>query len=441
MKLKNKLFILLILIIMPRAVLAAPSGSLSCRASSSVSVGDTVTVTISGSSSEEVLWDITTYSNDESKLKGSNHDISTDFSTSISYSYKFKAVDVGTTTISSNASIANINGEKGNLSSSCSIKVVNKTETKKEEEKEKSSDNSLKSLEVSGETLSPEFNPDTLEYNVEVLSDEKTTINITGEANDKTAKVDGIGEKEVDLGLNKFEINVTAENGSVRTYIINVTVSDKNPIIIKIDGKKYKLVRKIDGIEAPEGYEKTTIKIKNKEVEAYYSKTTGYTLVALMDSDNKISLFIYNKGKYTRYSEFTNSSIRLILLTPKKSEIPHKYKKCTFTVDNKTVDGYELTYDSKFKLVYALNLDTNEKAFYLYDMDEKTFQRFYNEQVEMYISLIKKIKIGLIVVGGILLVMFVSIICLMTANRKTRKNINKITGNVKSKKEKTIIDE
>lgn len=439
MKLKNKLFILLILVMIPRAVFAAPSGSLSCRAASSVSVGDTVTVTISGSANEEVLWDVTTYSNDESKLKGSNHDISTDFSTSTSYTYKFKAVDEGTVTVSSNASIANITGEKGNLSASCSIKVGGKTETKKEEVKEKNSDNSLKNLEIEGQKLNPEFNSDTLEYNVVVLSDEKTSIKITAEANDKKAKIDGTGEKEVDTGLNKFEVNVTAENGSVRTYILNVTVSDKNPIIIKIDGKKYKLVRKIDGIEAPEGYEKKVIKINGKEVESYYSSVTGYTLVALIDSENKTSLFIYNKGKYTRYSEFTNSSIRLILLTPKKSEVPYKYKKCSFSVDKKTVDGYELSKNSKFKLVYALNLDTNEKAFYLYDLDEKTFQRFYNEQVLIYIGLVKKFKMGLVVIGGIFLIMLVSIVCLVVANKKTTKNIQKITKVDKNKK--TMIDE
>ena len=158
MKLKNKLFILLILVMIPRAVFAAPSGSLSCRSSSSVSLGDTVTVTISGSANEEVLWDVTTYSNDESKLKGSNHDISTDFSTSTSYTYKFKAVDEGTVTVSSNASIANITGEKGNLSASCSIKVGGKTETKKEEVKEKNSDNSLKKLEIEGQKLNSGFN-------------------------------------------------------------------------------------------------------------------------------------------------------------------------------------------------------------------------------------------------------------------------------------------
>lgn len=434
---KRYLIFLLTILLIPRVALAAPSASLSCRSAGTVTVGSTISVTISGSVSEEVMWDVTAYSNDESKLKiaSDSRYISDSFSSSMSKTFKFRATDVGTVTVSSNASVSNYSGQKGNSSTSCSIKVV-----EKKEEKPKSSDNSLKSLEIEGTKFN--FNKDTLEYNVEVLSDEKTKINVKAEVNDKTAKISGTGEKEVDLGINKIEVNVTAENGSVRTYVLNVTVSEKNPIIVKIDGKKYKILRKIDGIDMPDGYEKKSIKIKNKDVEVYYSSKTKYTLVALTN-DNVTSLFIYKNNKYTRYSELTNSSLRLLVQKPNNKDIPYKYKKCTFNIDNNIVDGYELSSDSRFKLVYALNLDTNEKSFYLYDLDEKTFQRFYDEQVLIYIELVKKFKVGIVILGGLFAVLLMTIVCLFSVNHKTKKRINNYSFNEQkiNKKEKNILDE
>lgn len=429
---KKKTYILLLLlaiIFLPKTVLAAPSISLSCRGGT-VSVGSTISVTVSGSASEEVMWDITAYSSNESKLKISSDSrfISESFSNSVSKTYKFLATDTGSVSVQANATGSNYSGIKGSSSSSCTINVVAKTETKKKVESSKSSDNSLKSLEIDGATLTPEFNKDTLEYNVEIESDEKTKVNIKASSNDSKAKVEGTGEREVDLGLNKLEINVRAENDSVRTYIINLTVSEKNPIIVKVDGKKYKLMRKINGIDIPAGYEKVTIKIKGKEVEALKNSKTGYILVALVDSKNKTSLYIYKNNKYTKYDEFTNGQLKLLILKAKNKDIPYKYKKCTFNINDSEINGYELSYESRFKLVYALNLDTNEKDFYLYDLDQKTFQRFYNEQVEIYVGLVKKFKIGLVILAGVFAVLLITIICLSRTNSKTKKKINKITN-------------
>ena len=458
MKKRKCLVMFIILLLIPAFNVYASSASISCSSSGTVTVGNRITVTFSGNYSgnnrDMLIWKASGVEWTSSKLNSNFQNTTISEDGNFSKSYSFTATNVGTATVRLvNVDVADgyqLIGP-GGASNSCTINIVSPTlnsnshtsssssssTSSKKNIDNKSSDNSLKSLEIEGTKF--DFNKDTLEYNVEVLSDEKTKINVKAEANDKTAKISGTGEKEVDLGINKIEVNVTAENGSVRTYVLNVTVSEKNPIIVKIDVKKYKILRKIDGIDMPDGYEKKSIKIKNKDVEVYYSSKTKYTLVALTN-DNVTSLFIYKNNKYTRYSELTNSSLRLLVQKPNNKDIPYKYKKCTFNIDNNIVDGYELSSDSRFKLVYALNLDTNEKSFYLYDLDEKTFQRFYDEQVLIYIELVKKFKVGIVILGGLFAVLLMTIVCLFSVNHKTKKRINNYSLNEQkiNKKEKTF---
>ena len=466
---KNALKILLLLIIaMPISAKAAPTGNISCSGGT-VQVGGTITVTASGSSSEAV-WD-TTMSYDSSKLQKTGgtdvRAIGTDFVTSNSYSYTFKAIAEGTASISVSSSVADMVGTKSSFSGSCVVNVVSpssggssssgsktRQNINRPENSDLSEDNSLKSLSIENVKLSPEFNSDTLTYDASLLSDEKTTIVINAETNDAKAKIGGLGEKEVDLGLNKFEIEVEAENGSIRTYTINLTVTEKNPIKIKVNGKKYTLLRKLNGIEEPDDFEKTSLTITDKEVEAFKNVKYKYYLVGLMDKDNNVTLFIYDKGKYIEFINYKTNNLNLVILNEKYNKIPYKYKKVNFVLNNKTVTGYVLDTNSEFKVVYALNLDTNEKGLYLYDSKENTFQRFYNKQVDIYVGLIKKCKLAFIVAGGLLLILFFTTICQRISIKKIKKRINNYNINddlesqlknepkkKKKEKKKTFIDE
>ncbi len=93
--------------------------------------------------------------------------------------------------------------------------------------KSKSSDASLKSLKVSiagqEQILNPAFNPSTTEYSLTV-SNSITSINIDAVTNNKLASINGqTGNQNLNIGQNKFEITVTAEDGTTtKKYIINV---------------------------------------------------------------------------------------------------------------------------------------------------------------------------------------------------------------------------
>lgn len=88
--------------------------------------------------------------------------------------------------------------------------------------RQKNDDATLSSLEVEGQTLSPEFNSNVTDYNVEVLNT-VDNVNIIAKANDTNASVSGDGNQVVNVGTNNFNIIVTAQNGTTnKTYSINI---------------------------------------------------------------------------------------------------------------------------------------------------------------------------------------------------------------------------
>ena len=102
----------------------------------------------------------------------------------------------------------------------------------------KSKNADLKSLGVTDETISPAFDKDTLTYNVTVPSDtDKATI--TAELADDRASLTGTGEKTLNYGDNSFDVVVTAEDGTKKTYTVNITrekKTDSSLTDIKVDG-------------------------------------------------------------------------------------------------------------------------------------------------------------------------------------------------------------
>ncbi len=95
---------------------------------------------------------------------------------------------------------------------------------------QRSTNNNLKELKVSEGVLSPSFNKNTLTYNVSVSNDVKTLdIEATKEV-DSSTYVEGYGPRTVEIqdGLNTFQIKVKSENGSTKTYTLNITKSEKS---------------------------------------------------------------------------------------------------------------------------------------------------------------------------------------------------------------------
>lgn len=82
--------------------------------------------------------------------------------------------------------------------------------------------NWLSSLSVSGYSLTPAFSGNTTNYSMIVGSDvSSVTINATAVAG--TSSISGTGVKGLNYGANTIDIVCTAQNGSTKTYTINIT--------------------------------------------------------------------------------------------------------------------------------------------------------------------------------------------------------------------------
>lgn len=110
----------------------------------------------------------------------------------------------------------------------------------------KNSNNYLSKLQVADGTLSPEFDKETLSYSISVPY-EVTSLNLTTEPEVSTSSIEVDGNSNFERGDNNVDINVIAEDGSIRTYKIVVTrLANVNNFlssisVTDIDGNAYSL--------------------------------------------------------------------------------------------------------------------------------------------------------------------------------------------------------
>ena len=275
---------------------------------SSVVVGNTFTVTVKVSSGSVLgSWEYTiSYDSSVVQLvsgKKSVADPGNGSQKSASYSYTFKAIKAGSSNITVKSYGAYGWDEKA-LSCSASGTTV-KVITKAQLEASYSKDNNLKSLTVEGATITPDFSKDVTDYKVE-LGANTTSITISASPNDSKSHISGTGTFEVTEGDNKFQITVTAENGSTKTYNLIASVIDPNPITVKdINNNELIVVKRESLLTPPTSYTETKATINEQEVPAFTSEITNFILVGLKDNEGNINLYIYDKDKntFTKYTE------------------------------------------------------------------------------------------------------------------------------------------
>lgn len=85
----------------------------------------------------------------------------------------------------------------------------------------KNSNAKLQSLSIDNQTLVPDFDPDTFSYTLNVDSSVDEVV-INADAISDTSTVNGTGTKTLQTGLNTFSIDVEAEDGSKKTYVISI---------------------------------------------------------------------------------------------------------------------------------------------------------------------------------------------------------------------------
>ncbi len=450
-KIKVILISLFCLLVIPKTVFAA-SGKINVSGTSTVVVGNNVTVTVTLSSSTLIgSWEMSlNYDKNYLQLRSATSEsngirMAASTATGVkskSYTFTFKTLKKGSTSVSVGGYLAYAYADLSEISLSSNSKKINII-TQAELEASYSKNNNLASLGVEGFTLTPEFNANTLEYSVIVPEDTKN-VNITGTVQDKKASITGVGVQQVNQGNNKFLVTVKAENGSEKTYTINVDVKDENPIEVTVGDKKYTVVKIKENLPIASLYNEYSIKINEFDIPAYKNDYTGLVLVGLKNAEGNISLFIYDdeNNSYKEYNELKSSQITIYPLKPEENV--EGYKKGNVKIQDIDVEGFYLNEDSDFFVIYGVNVETGDKGFYMYDKKMQTLIK-YNDELSSLLS--EKIKlytyiiIGFISLSVVMLIIIIVLVCKKGKKKKRGKDKEKVVEEKINKEDKNEIIE
>lgn len=419
----------------------ASSGSINVSSTkSTMVVGSSVTVTVTISSGTALgSWQFDVYY-DSSKLQltsssfGGTHIVSYGNGTQKSASYTFnfiaKSNGVANVHVENSSAYAWDTSEMSLSNGSTNISI----KTQAEIQASYSRNNNLASLSVDGYELSPSFDQNTLEYSL-ILDSTVEKININGSVADNTASVVGLGEREVSEGDNRIEINVTAQNGNVKTYVINATVTELNPIKVNINDEEYTVVKKKSLLEAPTTYEETIVKMGEEEIPAFKSSITDYTLIGLKDKDGNIGLYIYNDNEntYIKYIEYKFNQILIFVKEYDETLIPKGYKLYDMNIKGEDLKVYKTSKSSNYALLYGVNIETGNTNLYLYDSVEETIQRYNLDEFNKIYEENENLKklLYLFAIGLIGLFIIIIIICFKKTQNREKKELKKLEKNEK----------
>lgn len=305
------------------------------------------------------------------------------------YNLRFKALKAGETNIEvSSDEIYDVNGKSATISKKGSSKVTIAAGAST------STNANLSSLSVSEGALEPEFNSDTTEYTMNVGAD-INSINISAVAAEANSSVEISGNENLVEGENKVNINVKAADGST--------------------SKSYTI---------------TVMKAVTSESQASTESETEKSLAEITVSSKTIHVIDLDSDV----------------------KIPENMVENSIEVNGVKVKGWIDKSDGgqNFVLVYGQNSE-GEKGFYVYDLKEKTIQRYFFESeasaLVNYNSLKNSYKLRTYIMYtlSLLSIFLFAIIIYLLTRKKTAKNNDIVSStqmeNLDLKDEDFLIDE
>ena len=369
----------------------------SCRvyfSDPTVTVGDTVTY---DTGSLEFL----SVSGGNSSGGGGSVMLDNDYSSgsgSMSFSISFRTLRVGSSSITCTGyDIVDAGGEPMSVTMGSSLVTVQAAPTA-------SSDATLSSLSISPGSLSPSFSSSTTSYSASV-SNSVTSVAVSASKNHSGASVSVSGTSDLSVGANTVYITVTAEDGSTqKTYTITVTraaaSSDSTDPETETEtespeeeepGKQEATVTLEDGtVLKAVDFEDTAVPVGFKTAELDFNGTKQkviqlksgdiYAVYLEGDETHPAGFYFYNAstGAVRPMTSVAMAESSLTILDPTEQlEIPEGYQLSKEQIGDA---DYTVLIPRGIKapnhcLVYALN-GKGETGLYLYDMEEKTFQRY-----------------------------------------------------------------
>ena len=237
----------------------------------------------------------------------------------------------------------------------------------------RSKNNYLSSLVVSNTNIS--FNRDTLVYNLSTKSD---NVQISATKDDNKASVTGTGRFNLNYGTNTYRVNVTAENGSTRTYTININREDtrssnNNLKSLTLSKGNLNFNKSTTTYNVDVDKDTTSVKIEAslEDVKASFENGFGPRTINLNPGNNTIYIKVRNEiGNVKTYTininredgKSSDSTLKEIKLSEGKIDfktdvleykVNVEYDVNTFKIDALPTDGkskVNITGDEKLKV-------------------------------------------------------------------------------------------
>lgn len=297
-------------------------------------------------------------------------------SSSKSIPITFKAIKAGSCKFEvTNATYANPN-EFSMSGSSRTVNVVNKTTPSL------SSNANLKALKISAGTLSPAFDPNITSYDVR-LTYEQTQVLVTATTAEYSASCYVEGSSTMKVGQNKRVIVVTAPNGTVKKYTLNIHRDENpgpNPYEITVGADKKYIVTDYKNINIPFGYELSKYTINSTSMSVMYDKVNDAVLVYAANKDGTGgSYYSMDKesGAFTEYKFFLTGNTQYVALEPEAGLVaPVGYYYAPVEIMGYTVNAFK--YDDEayadFIIFFARTKD-GQTGFFRYDVKDSSVQR------------------------------------------------------------------
>ena len=326
----------------------------------------------------------------------------------MSFSMTFKALKTGRTTVDcTNYDIVDGNAEQiiiPNMGNS--VVTINAKPTA-------SSNNNLSALSISPGTLSPGFSAGTTSYRASV-SNSTTSVAVSARAADSKAKVAVWGNTGLDVGNNTVTVQVTAENGSKKTYTITVNraagstggntggsapAPDDTPspsptatpepqvtVTLPDDTRLPASTQLPEGVTLPKGFESSQLEVEGQTLPTAVHKEGGLVAVYLAGDEAHPAGFYFYNEKTRQVQAMTPvpmSTGKLTLLDlPQELVIPEGYASTLMELGGQqhTLLIPDQVEEPNHYIVYALDQE-GKLGLYLYDVEQKSFQRYQFTQL------------------------------------------------------------
>lgn len=345
----------------------------------------------------------------------------------------FKANNAGTTKIYlSTSDISDINGSSlSGGSDSVTVTVNNPA---------KSGNNSLSSITPSKGELNPQFSSDVTDYTLTVeYSEEEVVFGYKTEHSGASASING--SNALAVGSNERTITVTAANGSIKKYRINIIRAEEdgtlpdgtnlyeirklNALSINVNDVIYMLVDDISGYKVPSGFLNEVVKYNEYDIPVLTLKKTGIKMAYALPVDATSDV--------TNETEEVSEGVSLDTDTTNDVALEESEEAIVEETDDSSFKGgIWVFYDEEAGMFLPSYLLKGEEA-----IDLTHYLLFGDEDEPVEEPSILDDKVLVFAILGTLAILLIVVVCLQISILKGREGKPKKEKKRKKKKDET----